>query len=66
MSVLQFVNRRTLVHQLSPLTKLFMVACLWTVSLVSLDLVVLGIIVTGCLLVWVLARIPLGGFKLAV
>ncbi len=64
MSVLQFVNRRTLVHQLSPLTKLFVVACLWTVSLISVDLVVLSIVIAGCLLVWVLARIPLGGFKL--
>ncbi|MBL7063407.1 MAG: energy-coupling factor transporter transmembrane protein EcfT [Anaerolineae bacterium] len=64
MNVLAFVNLDTPVHRLSPLTKLFMLACLWTVSLVSFNLVVLAIVIAGCLATWALARIPLSGFEM--
>ena len=63
MNVLAFANRDTPIHRLSPLTKLFMLAGLWTVSLVSFNLVVLGVVIAGCLTVWALARIPPSGLK---
>jgi energy-coupling factor transport system permease protein len=63
MNVLAFTNLDTPIHRLSPLTKLLMVACLWTVSLLSFNLIVLLIVIAGCLVLWVVARIPLGGFK---
>ena len=63
MNVLAFMNLDTPIHRLSPLTKLFMLACLWTVSLLSFNLVVLLAVIAGCLVLWVLARIPLSGFK---
>jgi len=62
-NVLAFVNLDTPIHRLSPVTKLFMLACLWTVSLVSFNLIVLGIVILGCLAVWRLARIPVIAFK---
>ncbi len=63
MSILAFVNRDTPVHRLSPLTKLFMLACLWAVSLLSFNLIVLSLLIAGCLVVWALARIPISDFK---
>jgi energy-coupling factor transport system permease protein len=63
MNVLAFVNLDTPVHRLSPLTKLFILACLWLVSLVSFNLVVLCLLILGCLAMWRLARIPIRGFK---
>ena len=48
MSILQFVNRHTLIHRLSPLTKL----------------IILSVVIAGCMLIWIIARIPLSGFKL--
>ncbi len=64
MNVLAFTNLDTPIHRLSPLTKLLMVACLWTVSMISFNLVVLLAVIGGCLVLWVLARIPLSGFKM--
>jgi energy-coupling factor transport system permease protein len=64
MNVLAFSNLDTPIHRLSPLTKLFMVACLWMVSLLSFNLVVLLAVIAGCLVLWVVARIPLSAFKM--
>jgi energy-coupling factor transport system permease protein len=64
MNVLAFTNLDTPIHRLSPLTKLFMVACLWTVSMLSFNLVVLLAVIGGCLVLWALARIPMSGFKM--
>lgn len=63
MSTLRFLNLDTPVHRLNPLTKLFMVACLWTASFVSSNLVVMLVVVGFSLAVWRLARIPLSGMK---
>jgi energy-coupling factor transport system permease protein len=64
MSVLQFVNKDTVVHRLSPLTKIFILVSLFVVSLYSYNLVVLLIIILAALIVWQLARIPLKDFKM--
>lgn len=64
MNVLAFTNLDTPIHRLSPLTKLLMVGCLWTVSLLSFNLIVLLMVIGCCLVLWTLARIPLSGFKM--
>jgi energy-coupling factor transport system permease protein len=64
MSVLEFVNRDTSLHRLSPLTKLLVLTCLWAVSFTSFNLIVLSAVVAGCAVLWVLASIPLKGFKM--
>lgn len=64
MSVLQFINKDTIVHRLSPLTKIFMLVNLLVVSLYSFNLVVLLIIIAGILLVWWIAQISLRDFKM--
>jgi energy-coupling factor transport system permease protein len=64
MSVLQFVNKDTLVHHLSPLTKIFILLSFFMISLYSYNLVVLLIIIMGSLIIWKIARIPLKDFKM--
>jgi energy-coupling factor transport system permease protein len=64
MSVLQFVNKDTLVHRLSPLTKIFMLVSFFVVSLYSYNLIVLLIIILAALIVWQLGKIPMSEFKM--
>jgi energy-coupling factor transport system permease protein len=65
MSVLQFINKNTLIHRLSPLTKIFMLVSLFIISLYSYNLVILLIIIAGVMVVWGIARIPLRNLKMA-
>lgn len=64
MNALMFLNLDTPIHRLNPLAKLFIVACLWTASFASSNLVVMLIIVVFSLILWRLARIPLSGMKI--
>ncbi|HEC35450.1 MAG TPA: energy-coupling factor transporter transmembrane protein EcfT [Anaerolineae bacterium] len=64
MNTLMFLNLDTPIHRLNPLAKLFMLACLWTASFASSNLVVMLTVVLFSLIVWRLARIPLSGMKI--
>jgi energy-coupling factor transport system permease protein len=64
MSVLQFVNKETPVHNLSPLTKIFILLSFFAISLYSYNLVVLLIIILGSLIIWIIADIPFRDFKM--
>lgn len=63
MSTLMFLNLDTPIHRLNPLAKLFMVACLWTTSFASSNLVVMLTVVVFSMIMWRMARIPLSGMK---
>ena len=63
MNTMMFLNLDTPIHRLNPLAKLFMVACLWTVSFASSNLVVMLTVIFFSLIVWRIARIPLSGMK---
>ena len=65
MSVLQFINKETTIHRLSPLTKVFMLLSLFAISLYSYNLAVLMVIVVSVLTLWAIARIPLRNLKMA-
>jgi energy-coupling factor transport system permease protein len=63
MNALSYVPLDTPIHNLNPLTKFFILACLWIVAFASVNLVILGVVIVFNLILWVIARIPLGGLK---
>lgn len=66
MNALVYINLDTPIHRLNPLSKIFIVGCLWIASFSSSNLIVMTIIVLFCLLLWVIARIPLSGMMVLI
>ncbi len=51
------------IHRLSPITKLVVVILWWTIALITFDVVILVFLILIGLLLWVIGRIDLSGFK---
>lgn len=66
MNALVYINLDTPIHRLNPLTKIFIVGCLWIASFSSSNLIVMTSVVLFCVLLWVIARIPLSGLKVLI
>jgi energy-coupling factor transport system permease protein len=63
MSLLTFYKEDTPIHKLNPLTKMFMLAVLWTVAFVSANMNVMLATLIFSIVIWRIARIPLSQLK---
>ena len=63
MSLLTFFKEDTPIHRLNPLTKMFMLAVLWTVAFVSANMNVMLATLLFSIVVWIIGKIPVAQLK---
>ena len=63
MSLLTFFKKDTPIHKLNPLTKMFMLAILWTVAFVSANMNVMLATLLFSIVVYIIGKIPFGQLK---